>query len=52
MAKAKERGYTIGGGYGKWKASTLRIGHMGDVDSASLESLLSVLDACAAEAAA
>ena len=52
VAKAKERGYTIGGGYGKWKASTFRIGHMGDVDLASLEALLGVLDACAGEAAA
>ena len=52
VAKAKERGYTIGGGYGKWKTSTFRIGHMGDVDLASLEALLGVLDACAGEAAA
>ena len=52
VARAKERGYTIGGGYGKWKASTFRIGHMGDVDPASLEALLGVLDACAGEAAA
>ena len=51
VAKAKERGYTIGGGYGKWKSATFRIGHMGDVDLASLDALLSVLDACAAEAA-
>jgi aspartate aminotransferase-like enzyme len=52
VAKAKERGYTIGGGYGKWKASTFRIGHMGDIDLASLESLLAVLDECAEGAAA
>lgn len=51
VAKAKERGFTIGGGYGKWKSSTFRIGHMGDVDLASLDALLAVLDACAAEAA-
>ena len=51
VAKAKERGYTIGGGYGKWKSTTFRIGHMGDVDLASLDALLSVLDAGAAEAA-
>ena len=44
VAKAKERGYTIGGGYGKWKATTFRIGHMGDVDLASLDALLMVLD--------
>jgi aspartate aminotransferase-like enzyme len=52
VAKAKERGFTIGGGYGKWKASTFRIGHMGDVDLASLDTLLATLDACASEAAA
>ena len=52
VAKAKERGYTIGGGYGKWKATTFRIGHMGDVDLASLEALLGVLDTSAGEAAA
>jgi aspartate aminotransferase-like enzyme len=52
VAKARERGFTIGGGYGKWKSATFRIGHMGDVDLASLDALLAVLDACAAEAAA
>ena len=50
MAKVKERGFTIGGGYGKWKASTFRIGHMGDVDMASLEALLAALDESAKEA--
>jgi len=48
VAKAKERGFTIGGGYGAWKATTFRIGHMGDVDLASLEALLAVLDEAAA----
>src|SRR5262249_2269332 len=52
VARVKERGFTIGGGYGKWKASTFRIGHMGDVDLASLEALLAALDESAAEAAA
>ena len=52
VAKVKERGFTIGGGYGKWKASTFRIGHMGDVDLASLETLLAALDAAAGDAAA
>jgi aspartate aminotransferase-like enzyme len=52
VARVKERGFTIGGGYGKWKASTFRIGHMGDVDLASLEALLAALDASAGEAAA
>jgi aspartate aminotransferase-like enzyme len=48
VAGLKERGFTIGGGYGKWKPSTFRIGHMGDVDLASLEALLAALDDCAA----
>ncbi len=52
VAKVKERGFTIGSGYGKWKASTFRIGHMGDVDLASLECLLEALDESAREAAA
>ena len=52
VARVKERGFTIGGGYGKWKTSTFRIGHMGDVDLASLETLLAALDAAAGDAAA
>ena len=40
----KKRGYTLGGGYGQWKDSTFRIGHMGDV---SLEDLNGMLDALA-----
>ena len=52
VAKVKERGFTIGGGYGRWKPSTFRIGHMGDVDLASLDALLAALDASEAEAAA
>lgn len=52
VARVKERGFTIGGGYGKWKPSTFRIGHMGDVDVASLDALLAALDAAAGDAAA
>ncbi|HEY3202892.1 MAG TPA: alanine--glyoxylate aminotransferase family protein [Thermoanaerobaculia bacterium] len=52
VAKAKERGFTIGSGYGQWKSSTFRIGHMGDVDLASLDNLLAALDESAREAAA
>ncbi len=52
VARVKERGFTIGGGYGKWKPSTFRIGHMGDVDLASLERLLEALDESAQEAVA
>lgn len=52
VTKVKERGFTIGGGYGKWKPTTIRIGHMGDVDLASLDALLAALDESAAEATA
>ncbi len=38
-----ERGYTIGGGYGKLKSSTVRIGHMGDHTP---EGVMRCLDAC------
>ncbi|HJS72298.1 MAG TPA: alanine--glyoxylate aminotransferase family protein [Acidimicrobiia bacterium] len=38
-----ERGWVIGGGYGKIKDSTIRIGHMGDHTVEELESLLEVL---------
>jgi aspartate aminotransferase-like enzyme len=52
VAEAKRRGFTIGGGYGDWKASTFRIGHMGEVSVADLQALLEGLDeilaACAA----
>ncbi len=37
------RGWVIGGGYGKLKDSTFRIGHMGDHTLDELEELLSVL---------
>lgn len=38
-----ERGYTIGGGYGRLKDSTIRIGHMGDHTPEGLDGCL---DAC------
>jgi predicted phosphoserine aminotransferase len=37
------RGWVIGGGYGKLKESTIRIGHMGDHTMDELEELLDVL---------
>jgi aspartate aminotransferase-like enzyme len=39
-----ERGFTIGGGYGDWKATTFRIGHMGEVQESDLETLLGEID--------
>lgn len=40
----RKRGYTLGGGYGQWKDTTFRIGHMGDIPIADLEAMLDVLD--------
>ena len=48
-AEMKKRGFTLGGGYGEWKATTFRIGHMGDITLASLEAMLDVLDEVAHE---
>lgn len=39
-----ERGYTIGGGYGDWKPTTFRIGHMGEVRESDLDALLVEID--------
>jgi aspartate aminotransferase-like enzyme len=39
----KERGYVIGGGYGKLKPSSFRIGHMGDHTLDGLNAMLDVL---------
>lgn len=42
---AAERGWVIGGGYGKLKATHVRIGHMGDHTVEELDGLLAVLEA-------
>lgn len=42
-AEMKKRGYTLGGGYGQWKTTTFRIGHMGDISLAALEAMLKEL---------
>jgi predicted phosphoserine aminotransferase len=39
-----QRGYTIGSGYGDWKPTTFRIGHMGEVRESDLDALLVVID--------
>jgi predicted phosphoserine aminotransferase len=39
-----QRGYTIGGGYGDWKPTTFRIGHMGEVREGDLGALLVEID--------
>ena len=43
VAVMKERGFVIGGGYGKLKETTFRIGHMGDHTVAGQESALDAL---------
>jgi len=43
-AEMKSRGFTLGGGYGLWKETTFRIGHMGDITLESLNEMLDVLD--------
>ncbi len=45
VKKLAERGWVIGGGYGDWKPSTFRIGHMGEVRDSDLEALLAETDA-------
>lgn len=44
VAKMKARGYTLGGGYGEWRESTFRIGHMGDISLEDVRGMLDVLD--------
>jgi aspartate aminotransferase-like enzyme len=46
-SRMKKRGFTLGGGYGKWKDLGFRIGHMGDI---SIEALSTMLDALGEEA--
>lgn len=45
----KKDGYTPGSGYGKFKATNIRIGHMGDVDLLSLKNYLAAIEAAAAK---
>ena len=42
-SEMKRRGYTLGGGYGEWKNTTFRIGHMGDIPLDALEEMLDQL---------
>jgi aspartate aminotransferase-like enzyme len=43
-AEAAKKGFTIGGGYGEWKPTTLRIGHMGEVRERDLEGLFGAIE--------
>jgi aspartate aminotransferase-like enzyme len=45
VTEMAERGWVIGGGYGKLKDTTIRIGHMGDHAVAEVEELLDTLEA-------
>jgi aspartate aminotransferase-like enzyme len=45
VAEVARRGYTIGGGYGKLRDRTVRIGHMGDHTVAGLRDCLVVCEA-------
>ena len=45
IAAAKAAGFTLGKGYGKLKATTFRIGHMGDHPPERLDALLRALSA-------
>lgn len=44
VGRLAERGYTIGGGYGAWKQSTFRIGHMGEIQEPDLDELLQQIE--------
>lgn len=44
VAALKERGYTIGAGYGTLREATIRIGHMGDHTPEELDALLRELE--------
>lgn len=44
VAEMKQRGFTLGGGYGEWKEGTFRIGHMGDISLDDLSAMLDVLE--------
>jgi aspartate aminotransferase-like enzyme len=44
VRRMKERGFTLGSGYGPWKPSTYRIGHMGDISVEALAEMLDVLE--------
>ncbi len=44
VSAMRERGWVIGGGYGKLKQTSIRIGHMGDHSVSELERLLTTLE--------
>ena len=44
VKKVRAEGFVVGGGYGDLKATTFRIGHMGEVRMADLDALLALID--------
>lgn len=44
VRRAGEAGFTVAGGYGDWKPTTFRIGHLGEVRVSDLEPLFATLD--------
>ncbi|MDX1644270.1 MAG: alanine--glyoxylate aminotransferase family protein [Thermoanaerobaculia bacterium] len=50
VAGVAERGFVLGGGYGKLKPETFRLGHMGEVGLEDLEPLFRAIDEVLAEA--
>lgn len=44
VQKLRAEGFVVGGGYQEWKATTLRIGHMGEVRPKDLEQLFATID--------
>ncbi len=49
VAHLADSGFVVGGGYGDWKPSTIRIGHMGEVRPRDLESLFAAMEKSIAE---
>jgi aspartate aminotransferase-like enzyme len=44
VAALRNRDFTLGGGYGRFKDSTFRIGHMGEVQTTDLAALLAAME--------
>jgi aspartate aminotransferase-like enzyme len=44
VQRIRERGYTVGGGYGRLKETTFRIGHMGEQSPETVEGLLAACE--------
>ena len=44
VSRLAEAGMVVGGGYGDWKPTTFRIGHMGEIRQPDLVALFDVID--------